>query len=111
MNQAIYKKLKEVARAKDVITYGELNQELNLGLDFEKDKDRAEIGQLLDEINRYEHSQGHPMLTAVVIRSGENMPGTGFFELARQLGVYQGDSDLVFFVHELCKVHDCWSAH
>jgi len=45
---------------------------------------------MLDEINRYEHREGRPLLSAVVVVQEDNKPGEGFFKLARELGVFQG---------------------
>jgi hypothetical protein len=109
MHQAIYAKLKEVARAKGVTNYTDIGQMANL--DMDSPADRNKIAEILDEINYYEHQQGRPMLSAVVIRQDINMPGSGFFECARQLGKYRGNDDLVFWAHELIKVHSYWRSH
>jgi hypothetical protein len=47
---------------------------------------REEMRQILWKISTYEHQQGRPMLTAVVVLKQQNIPGHGFFELARNLG-------------------------
>ncbi|MCL0057514.1 hypothetical protein M1N05_00390 [Dehalococcoidales bacterium] len=108
MHQRIYEKLKEIARIGKVTNYTDIGQMANL--DMENPGDRNKIAEILDEINHYEHQQGRPMLSAVVIRQDVNMPGAGFFELARGLGKYHGNDDLVFWVHELTKVHNYWQS-
>jgi hypothetical protein len=70
--------------------------------------DRDKIGRLLDEISKFEHENGHPLLSAVVIRHDKNGPGEGSFKLARKLNVYNGDDDYLFFIQELRRVHDHW---
>lgn len=65
----------------------------------------------LDDINHYEHREHHPMLSAVVIVQAENKAGSGFFECARNLGVFQGGDELAFWVKELNRVWDYWSSH
>ena len=50
--------------------------------------DIAELGRRLDEISGHEHVNGRPLLSVVVVhRDGDQMPGEGFFRLARRLGV------------------------
>jgi len=114
MHEAIYKKLKEVARTKKLITYGDLNKELKLGFDFDKPEDRGKIGEWLGEISEYEVQQGRPMLSAVVVHKqdeGYGDPGDGFFKLARDLNRFRGGVKYVFWVSELNTVHNYWSSH
>lgn len=56
-----YPILKETARDGEVITYGELMNRIGTA--------RGYIGLVLDGINRMEHKQGHPILSAVVVRA------------------------------------------
>ena len=51
MHEAIYEKLKEVARARKLITYGEMNEEFNPGLDFDRPEDRGKVGELFPRGN------------------------------------------------------------
>jgi len=49
------------------------------------------------------------MLTAIVVHKRDNIPGEGFFELARHLGLLSGgDDELAFFCHEVARVHADW---
>jgi hypothetical protein len=108
MQEVIYEKLKEVARAKKLITYTEIGD--NVGLRAND----PQLWQLLDKVNRQEHGQGRPMLSAVVVqKEGENYgaPGDGFFKLAKDLGVFKGDHKYIFWVSELNVVHNYWSSH
>lgn len=106
MNAKIIEKLKAVARAQDVTTYSDIAP--LAGLDMSSPDDRNRIAEILGEISRHEHAQGHPMLSAVVIHRDNNIPGQGFFTLGRELGLYKGSNDLMFFVNELRRVHDFW---
>lgn len=105
IEQVIYQKLMEVAQTKTIITYRELGAIIGLG------GHDPRLWRMLDDINRYEHQQSHPMLSAVVNIQEKNAPGEGFFKLARDLGVYQGSNEDEFFGKELCKVHNYWSSH
>jgi len=115
MHKAIYEKLQEVARAKKLIAYSELNEELKLGLDFDKPEDRGKIGEWLDEILEHEIESGRPMLSAVVVREEEDRsygaPGEGFYQLARERDIFRGDNKYIFWVSELNVVHNYWSSH
>lgn len=106
MHQGIYAELKRVAKEQRYTTYSDIAPLAKL--DMEEPADRVEIGQLLDEISRFEHSQGRPMLSATVIHRDDNIPGQGFFKLARQLGLYRGGDEFMFFIDELKRVHAYW---
>lgn len=108
MHEAIYEELKKVARDKKLITYTDLAKKVGLRAND------PELWQLLDKINRQEHKQGRPMLSAVVVqKEGDTYgaPGDGFFKLARDLSVFQGDYKYIFWVSELNTVHNYWSSH
>lgn len=115
LHEAVYEKLKEVARDRKLITYSEVNEECKLELDFEKREGRVKIGELLSEISEHEVESGRPMLPAVVVRKEEDGtygdPGEGFYELARELGVFRGDNRYIFWVSELNAVYNYWSSH
>ncbi|MEW5980543.1 MAG: hypothetical protein AB1898_32560 [Acidobacteriota bacterium] len=106
MHQQIYERLLGVARAGGYVTYTDIAP--MAGLDMGNQADRNEIGRLLGEISTHEHNQGRPLLSVVVIHRDNNMPGQGFFELARDLNVYHGRDDLLFFIEELRRVHEYW---
>ena len=54
------------------------------------------------------------MLSALVgHQEGESVgdPGKGFYEYARELGVYRGGDDLGFWAKEVKWLHEYWSSH
>ncbi len=102
VHQALYEKLKEIARARSKIAYSELAKSVHLN--------RRRLGPPLEEICRYEHEQGRPMLSVVAVHKQSGMPAKPFFDLARTLGLCKGDNDSEFFIDELHKVHECWSS-
>jgi hypothetical protein len=71
-------------------------------------------GHLLGEICDFEHSNGRPMLSALVVnKTGKNkgLPGVGFFKLARHLGKLKPDSEKdekPFWEQEMQAVYDAW---
>jgi len=77
---------------------------------MEEERDREEMSRLLEEIAR--HEEKRPMLTAVVIRREDNIPGEGFFQIAQVLGRYAGsrkpNDRLRFWIDSLNEAHDFW---
>jgi len=74
-------------------------------------QDRKEIGAILGEISEFEHNNGRPLLSAVVLsKSGEE--GDGFFKLCEELGITSDwrrlKKDDVFVATEINKCHDFW---
>lgn len=109
MNEQIYEKLREVARAKTVTYYSDIAP--LAGLDMNLPSDRNAIGKILDDINRRELEFGRPMLSAVVVHKEGLKPGQGFFTLARELGLFIGSDRDKFYIKELRRVHDYWASH
>ena len=104
MNEELRQILIEVARKRRFMFYGELAPSLNL--DMNLDNNRVEIGRILGEISTYEHQQGRPLLTAIVVHKRDNRPGVGFFNLARELGLYcPGDNQEAFWTKEVNRVY------
>ena len=96
-----------VAARRCLIAYSELVAEIR-SLDFEPQEDR--LAHLLGEISTAEHEAGRGMLTVLVVhKQGDQMPGAGFFELARSLGHDTTDRE-AFWIAELEKVYGVWSA-
>ena len=105
--QAIYEELIRVARARVYVNY--LDIAPLAGLNMALPQDRIELGNILDDISLAEHNAGRPLLSAVVIRIDKNMPGNGFFVLARSLGLHGGGDNLLYWLAELKRVHDHWA--
>lgn len=61
----MYEKLKEVARKRGLIFYSDLAT--SLGMSFENEVERNVLKNDLGDISIFEHSQGRPMLLAVVV--------------------------------------------
>ena len=114
MRNDIYENLINVARSQKLISYDDLNKQLTLGLNFDVPPDRDVIGQWLGEISEHEVKAGRHMLSALVGHKeggGVGDPGKGFYEYARELGVYTGSDDLGFWAREVKWLHDYWSSH
>jgi len=86
MLDEIRNKLIELARLRTTWTYSQFNEQLNLGLDFRSDQDRALIGDWLGEISRHEFEKGRPLLSSLVTHKlGRREQGDGFYKLCEEL--------------------------
>lgn len=96
-----------VAGHESVIAYSDLVPEIE-SLAF--DPQSPQLAHMLGEISTAEHDAGRGMLTVVVVhKRGDQMPGPGFFQLARSLGHDTADRE-AFWIAELKKVYQAWSA-
>ena len=80
-------------------------------------KDRTTIGGILSAINRHEHDEGRPLLSAVVLLTRGRVPGNGFYRSARELGFiswqdgrrfWQTELGQRYWRDELSSVHRHW---
>jgi hypothetical protein len=109
LHKSIYEELKRVAKRRQTTNYSTIAP--LAGLDMENPGHRDEMRELLGKISTYEHQQGRPMLTAIVVHKQDNVPGHGFFELARHLGLLSaGQDELAFFCREVARVHSTWAS-
>lgn len=108
MNEELHQALLGAARARSYLRYSQVGT--IVGLDMREPGDRAEIGRLLDQISEGEHANGRPLLSAVVIHVQDNMPGNGFFAMARRVGRFAGGDELQFWLAEINAVWQQWSA-
>ena len=86
MRDDVRKKLIEVAKNGETITYGALMKEF--GIPRGHQKPEIGIAGAVDAINGYERAKGHPLLSAIVVRANSKTkicpkghPGGGFFGL------------------------------
>jgi hypothetical protein len=107
MNKVMYDRLAEIAQRRGYTTYADVAP--LVGLDMEIDADRNQMSILLEEIARFEEGQHRPLLTAVVIHRQDNIPGEGFFKIAKEFGRFDGGDKLRFWIDALNEVHDCWA--
>ena len=106
MEQVIYDKLKEVARARESTNYTEIGALVGL------EPYNPDLWKILDEINQSEHQQHHPMISALVVVQGENKPGSGFWACAIRLGKFtRGEDEDRFWSDELRRVWEYWASH
>ncbi len=107
---AIYEKLREVARTHRLITYGEVAEVI--GLDWQKNFGKCrQIPRVLEKICTTENEHGRPMLSAVVVRKDAGIPGAGFFVVASDLKRFRGTDTKSFWQSERDRVWDYWSSH
>ena len=105
----VYRTLVRAARSRETITYKEIAE--LMGLLPAGNHMATEVGHMAGDISRSEHLEGRPMLSAIVVRSGNGLPGTGFFRLARDLGKLKSSSEVderQFLEAEREAVYQTW---
>ncbi|WP_452232056.1 hypothetical protein [Lacinutrix sp. MEBiC02595] len=86
MSKDIRDKLIELARRKSTWTYSQLNEQLQLGYDFNNSLDRKEIGIQLGEISVHEFNKRRPLLSALITHAdNKREQGDGFYKLCAEL--------------------------
>jgi len=95
------------AKVRGMIPYSDLSAKITSVRLEVHDK---RLFHLLGELSEVEDAAGRGMLSVIVVhKSGDMLPGPGFFELAKQLG--RDTSDILkCWIEELKKVHAYWSA-
>ena len=107
VNQVIYDKLKEVARVRGTITYESIEC-----LFSPKERCELDLTRELNDINRFEHQQDRPMMSALVVGPSSRKPGKGFWASAEILGKFHwGQDEESFWQDELRAVWSCWASH
>lgn len=87
MNTRVRKKLIQVARGRaNQMTFQNLIYEAELGLNLDNTYEKAELIEVIDEISEEEHSEGRPLLSALVSTKGFKNQGDNFFRLCERLG-------------------------
>lgn len=81
----------KVAKQEDTILYTDIAR--IMGLPPSGHYMSREVGHMSGEISEDEHSQGRPMLSAVAVSVRIRIPGSGFFDLVRNLGKLQDSSE------------------
>lgn len=108
--ERIYDILKRTASEGHPITYGDLAQQF--GLDMGNPHERNALAYVLGEISNYEYGCGRPLLSVLVIHSGDDgMPGGGFFDLAQGYGRFDGKDRQAFYWSEARRACDYWREH
>lgn len=112
MNQQIRQFLIDRAhqRAELPISYQDLADACGLSLNMELPHHRKDMGVVLGDISRYEHQEGRPLLSAIVVFKGTYDQGKGFYRLCYTLGI--GDAGKLerdlFGMQQLRASFDFW---
>lgn len=107
MNTAVREQLAQAARAGQFVFVGELADAL--GLDLDDRVHELELVRALDEIDRAELAEGRPMLSAIVVRPEDHLPGPELALLGRELGLlHDGEDEAAFAERQIRLVHETW---
>ena len=102
-------KLVELAGQRGMITYKDLSDWIEAETGIRIQFSSTQMYAVLDSISRAENRAGRGMLSALVIRAKQKTPGSGFYELAAELGKDIGATDEEknkFWEKELNNVYD-----
>lgn len=94
-----------VARRGNLIYYSELVKKIKSCV---LEPHGSPLAHMLGEISSEEDDKGRWLLTAIVVRKEDGMPGQGFVDLAKSRGRNVKDRE-TFWTEEVRKVHDVWS--
>jgi hypothetical protein len=95
------------ARLRGMMAYSDLAQQIT-ALNFDAGDPRFNRW-FLREVSVEENRAGRGMMTALVVhRDGDMKPGSGFYELAEELGLDTSDITACW-VHQLHRVHRAWA--
>lgn len=95
-------------RTNQTITYQRLSDECNLGLQMQDSpNDRRIMGDILGTISTFEHKNDRPLLSALVIRLGDNYEGDGFYKLAETLGFGNWQTLKRDGIFEVIQINEC----
>lgn len=112
MNNKVRVYLIKKARKKQTCFYQELSDDCRLGLQMrESEFARAEIGRILGDISSFEHDNGRPLISALVISKGDNYQGDGFYKLAEDLGFGKWTklkNDISFEIGQMNACFEFW---
>jgi len=104
--------LGEKAKLRQTTTYSELNYILHRRtgaklFDFNMERDRAAVGALLGEASERMLPVVGAMVSSIVLYLDANDAGTGFYKLAKQLGLLTDNSKrLEFWTDQVNSVFD-----
>lgn len=108
MNTIVRNYLIELARERvnQTVPYQKLSNDCNLGLDMNNKSHRDEIGHIIGNISRFEHSKKRPLISSLVVKEGGTIQGNGFFELAEELGFTAKEE--FFGIEQINESIDFW---
>jgi hypothetical protein len=110
MKREIRDKLIELARLKTPWSYSQLNEQLQLGLNFENGYDRELIGEWLGEISIHEFKKGRPLLSSLVIHHAKDREqGDGFYKLCENLYEKPWQELKANKIFEIEKMKECYA--
>lgn len=106
--QRLREALVAAARERGFVSYTEAAE--ILGIQGSRPWRSPRLFEALDAISTFEHRNGRPLLSAVVVHGTDKKPGGGFYKMAKSNGVQGPDeSGDTFFRAELDRVRDYWA--
>lgn len=86
MLKEIRSQLIELARMNSTWSYSMLNDQLQLGLNFDDGSHRKLVGDWLEEISLHELDKERPLISSMIVhKSGKKEQGDGYYKLCEKL--------------------------
>lgn len=93
--------MRAAARARDLVFYSQLVARISA---IEMGPRDPRVGKMLREVSEDEVAAGRGMLSVLVVRKSDSMPGKNFFTLASELGRDARD-EMACWMRELQRVY------
>jgi hypothetical protein len=106
INATVYAALVRAAKERRTVSYADLCKVADLSADSADDV--KILGLILAAIADHEAEAGRPLLPAVVVSDGPNVPASGLFRYAQRHGL-QGAADPAYLATELSRVYAHWA--
>ena len=103
MKQRIYRVLLNIAKKGEIITYSDLADKVHFPLRHVQDYKK--LGLILIEIDRVQYATTGVLLSACCVRKHIEVPGNGFFNNMRRMGIDVGKNKVISYVRELKKLY------
>jgi hypothetical protein len=108
VDETLYDRLVQAAIGREFVYHTELAE--IIGMDADNEHFGAELERLLGDITRFEVAGGRPMLSSVVVRKEDHLPGRDFYALGEELRLVQpGEDEVSFAVRQIKATHDYWA--
>jgi hypothetical protein len=101
-----------LAKKGETIKLQKLIKDCKLKLDLNKQEDKENILNILDEMMLSDHQQGRPLLASLVFDYNKGIPENNYFLVAEKIGLLASDQKserrLEFHISQLDRIFKFW---
>lgn len=108
-DEAIRARLIAAARRRETVYYKDLAKAT--GREMKGPNWAVHIGRILGRVSSEEAHAGRPLLSVIVVSQDTKLPGGGFYNLGKELGLLEsGETEEHFINRQAERVYDYWQA-